>query len=120
MTFSPVVLVRTANPSPSIASSPINQVLHKHRTNATQSQENTPSQFKWRGSIPLLLNGDHFFRFEPSTITPGGTTFTHGEEFSGLMAGPFSWFGMGSKAGPGFAKFNGDLKREAEKEVEAE
>ncbi|KAM0693828.1 hypothetical protein Q7P36_005952 [Cladosporium allicinum] len=82
--------------------------------------ENTPSQFKWRGSIPLLLNGDHFFRFEPSTLTPGGTTFTHGEEFSGVMAGPFSWFGMGSKAGPGFAKFNGDLKREAEKEVEAE
>jgi hypothetical protein len=66
--------------------------------------------------VPFLLNGDHFFRFEPSTITPGGTTFTHGEEFSGVLAGPFAWFGMGSKAGPGFAKFNGDLKREAEKE----
>jgi hypothetical protein len=32
------------------------------------------------------------------------------------MAGPFAWFGMGSKAGPGFKGFNGDLKREAEKE----
>jgi hypothetical protein len=32
------------------------------------------------------------------------------------MAGPFAWFGSFSKAGPGFAKFNGDLKREAEKE----
>jgi hypothetical protein len=81
-------------------------------------QENTATQFKWRGSIPFLLNGDHFFRFEPSTITPGGTTFTHGEEFSGIMAGPFAWFGSFSKAGPGFARFNGDLKREAEKEAE--
>jgi hypothetical protein len=101
------------------------QIIPSHRLSSTaslqvnrltRSQENTPFQFKWRGSIPFLLNGDHFFRFEPSTITPGGTTFTHGEEFSGIMAGPFAWFGSFAKAGPGFSKFNKDLKREAEKE----
>lgn len=42
----------------------------------------------------------------------------HGEEFTGLLAMPFSWFGAGRKAGPGFEKFNEDLKKEAEREVE--
>lgn len=75
-------------------------------------QENSERQFMWRGSIPYLLNGDHFFRFEPSKTTPGGTTFV---EFSGVIAAPFAWFGMGSKTGVGFAGFNEDLKKEAEK-----
>lgn len=38
----------------------------------------------------------------------------HGEEFSGLLSVPFAWFGAGAKAGPGFERFNEDLKREAE------
>jgi hypothetical protein len=69
----------------------------------------------WRGTVPLLFYGDHFFRFEASKTTPGGTTFAHGEEFKGPLAAPFGWFGMGSKTSIGFEKFNEDLKREAEK-----
>lgn len=69
----------------------------------------------WRGSIPYLLKGDHFFRFEASKITPGGTAFEQGEDFSGVLAAPFAWFGTGAKAGPGFERFNEDLKREAER-----
>jgi hypothetical protein len=72
----------------------------------------------WRGTVPLLFYGDHFFRFEASKSTPGGTTFSHGEEFKGPLAAPFGWFGMGSKTSIGFEKFNEDLKREAEKEKE--
>jgi hypothetical protein len=68
----------------------------------------------WRGTVPLLFYGDHFFRFEASKTTPGGTTFSHGEEFKGPLAAPFGWFGMGSKTSIGFE--NEDLKREAEKE----
>lgn len=71
----------------------------------------------WRGSIPYLLKGDHYFRFEASKTTPGGTTFEHGEDFSGVLAAPFAWFGTGAKAGPGFEKFNEDLKKEAEKDA---
>lgn len=74
----------------------------------------------WRGTVPLLFYGDHFFRFEESKTMPGGTTFSHGEEFSGLLAAPFGWLGMGSKTGIGFGKFNEDLKKEAEREGKLE
>lgn len=79
-------------------------------------QENSAQQFKWRGTVPLLFYGDHFFRFEASKTTPGGTTFSHGEEFKGILAAPFGWFGMGAKTGTGFEKFNEGLKTEAERE----
>jgi hypothetical protein len=107
MSFAPVVLVRRPK-------TPCHQF--EIQTTDTHRQENSAQQFKWRGTIPLLLYGDHFFRFEESKTTPGGTTFSHGEEFSGILAAPFGWFGMGSKTGTGFERFNQDLKREAEKE----
>ncbi|KAM0710161.1 hypothetical protein Q7P35_002523 [Cladosporium inversicolor] len=78
--------------------------------------ENSAQQFKWRGAVPLLFYGDHFFRFEDSKTTPGATTFSHGEEFKGILVAPFGWFGLGAKTGTGFEKFNLGLKREAERE----
>jgi len=107
MSFSPVVLVRlTLEHTPPV-----------HRRQLTyDKQENSERQFMWRGTVPLLFYGDHFFRFEASKTTPGGTTFSHGEEFGGILAAPFGWFGMGSKTGTGFEEFNQDLKREAEKD----
>lgn len=43
-------------------------------------------EFAWRGGAPLipaLAWGEHWFRLEPSE---GGTLFTHGEDFGGLLA----------------------------------
>ncbi|KUJ22423.1 uncharacterized protein LY89DRAFT_680570 [Mollisia scopiformis] len=41
--------------------------------------ENSPSQFRWRGDMLYVISGEHTFRFEPSKITPGGTTFINSE-----------------------------------------
>jgi hypothetical protein len=46
---------------------------------------NEPQLFKWRGSLPYVFTGDHGFHFAPSTITPGGTTFTQEEAFSAAL-----------------------------------
>ncbi|TVY84426.1 hypothetical protein LSUE1_G002659 [Lachnellula suecica] len=47
--------------------------------------ENTPSMFEWAGQMLYLFLGEHTFGFEPSKITPGGTTFMNKEEFFRLM-----------------------------------
>ncbi|PNS20526.1 hypothetical protein CAC42_5976 [Sphaceloma murrayae] len=79
--------------------------------------ENTPEQLMWRGSLPLVFTGDHFFRFEPSETKPGGTRFVQGEEFSGLlsfMMGNVGGYGFGPKTKGGFEKLNADLKKRCE------
>ncbi|KAK3716795.1 hypothetical protein LTR37_006145 [Vermiconidia calcicola] len=75
--------------------------------------ENTERQFMWRGTIPALLCGDHYFRFEPSKTTPGGTTFTQGEDFSGVLSFLMG-MSMGQKSEQGFGGFNEDLKKRVE------
>lgn len=43
-------------------------------------------ELAWRGGAPLVPSlawGEHYFRLEPE---PGGTRFTHGEHFGGLLA----------------------------------
>lgn len=79
--------------------------------------ENSEQEFRWRGSLWGLFNGDHYFRFEPSKTTPGSTTFTHGEEFSGplavLMKLPIK-IGDFNEMAPKFEKFNEDLKHRVE------
>lgn len=115
MAFSPVILVRshhlqaitTHHPHPSMPQT-------THPLTLSLQKENTPTLFSWRGSIPLLFHGDHFFHFQPSENTAGGTTFVHGEEFSGLLSGVFAWFGKGEETVRGFERFNRDLKAEAE------
>ena len=84
------------------------------------TQENSPQQFSWLGSVPGLFSGEHFFRFEDSQVKKGETTFIHGESFSGLlgwMAGN-GWVAskLGSQEGikkgkEEIDKFNIDLKR---------
>ncbi|KAK6523169.1 hypothetical protein TWF694_006064 [Orbilia ellipsospora] len=80
--------------------------------------ENSPSVFRWGGSGLLgTFKGEHIFRFEPSSQTQGGTTFTHEEKFTGLLS-----FIMGSNVAAnsiglrastqkGFEKYNVDLKK---------
>jgi len=43
--------------------------------------ENNPKELKWRGDVFYVLSGEHSFRFEPSKINPGGTTFIHAEVY---------------------------------------
>ncbi|KAI9753351.1 MAG: hypothetical protein M4579_005209 [Chaenotheca gracillima] len=75
--------------------------------------ENSPQEFKWRGSIPGLFYGDHSFRFEPGP-TPGTTTLTHSEEFSGPLTFLMKIIPQGTKQKEGFEGFNDDLKRRVE------
>ena len=44
-------------------------------------------EFRWRGRliVPGLFDGEHYFRIEP--LGPARTALTHGEDFSGLLAG---------------------------------
>ncbi|KAJ4984375.1 activator of hsp90 ATPase 1 family protein [Stagonosporopsis vannaccii] len=80
-------------------------------------ETNTPAHFSWTGSIPLIFTGTHSFHFVPSTTTPGGTSFTQEEVFSGVLG----WLlmgdgavgrsaGMREKTKGTWDKFNADLK----------
>ncbi|KAJ4859896.1 polyketide cyclase / dehydrase and lipid transport domain-containing protein [Trichoderma breve] len=78
--------------------------------------ENSPKSFQWEGSLFGLGKGVHQFHFEPSETNPGGTTFTQGEDFRGLLitlSSPW-WSGRKFDMDP-WDKFNADLKNEVEK-----
>jgi hypothetical protein len=66
--------------------------INPGREGATLSQTVTvtacepPRRLAWRGHIPLLFKGVHFFELEPSG---DGTLLLHGEELSGLV--PRTW-----------------------------
>jgi hypothetical protein len=97
-TLTPTVLVRQTFPSDNLAS-------------LTPIQENSSKAFQWRGSFYGLLIGTHTFRFEPSTTTPGATTFVQDEEFTGVLS--ILFFGgsaMRKKTQNQFDTFNSDLK----------
>jgi hypothetical protein len=86
-------------------------------------QTNTPTLFSWTGSLPLIFTGTHSFHWTPSQTTPGGTTFTQEEVFSGLLGGLYGdgaiarSAGMKEKTRKGWEGFNADLKRAVEAEV---
>jgi hypothetical protein len=112
ITLTPTVLVRTL---------PIFTIpLFKPEKLTPRAQENTERAFKWRGSFYGLLYGEHCFRFEPSTTTPGSTTLHQEEEFSGIlgfMARPGFPFGKDTKKA--FEVFNADIKARVESLGEA-
>jgi hypothetical protein len=64
-----------------------------------------------------VFNGEHSFSFEPSKTTPGGTTFTQREDFTGafsfVMGESFvaQKVGYPAKTRAGWKKYNEDLKR---------
>ncbi|KAH8815190.1 hypothetical protein F5884DRAFT_168301 [Xylogone sp. PMI_703] len=43
---------------------------------------NNDREFSWRGDLLFVLSGDHSHIFEPSTKTPGGTTFRNNEVYA--------------------------------------
>ncbi|KAE8441471.1 hypothetical protein EG329_004927 [Mollisiaceae sp. DMI_Dod_QoI] len=79
--------------------------------------ENTPQAFGWRGAVPGLFKGDHYFRFQPSKSSPGNTTFVHEENFTGalsFLAGEnfaAKWIGAPDNMRKNFTVFNEDLKK---------
>jgi hypothetical protein len=81
---------------------------------------NSPQEFRWRGvlwGIPGLFTGEHQFRFEPSKITPGGTTFVQAEKFSGILTFMIAeGTGFWKSTKEGFEGFNEDLKKRCESE----
>jgi hypothetical protein len=79
---------------------------------------NTPTELSWYGStFGGAFAGKHYFLFIESHVTPGGTTFVHGEDYDGWL----SWiFGKGS-LGIGrknvikmYEGYSRDLKKRAE------
>lgn len=82
----------------------------------TRLQANTPRLFKWAGGMWWLFLGVHSFSFEPSKTTPGGTTFTNSEEFTGPMS--FTMLKMkpffGQQTETNFEKVCHDLKKRVE------
>lgn len=110
--FTGVIEVNTPPPS----SSPSNRSRESN-----PHQTNTPTHFSWTGSLPFVFTGTHSFHFVPSTTTPGGTSFTQEEVFSGVLG----WLlmgegvvgraaGMKEKTKGTWDGFNADLKRECE------
>jgi len=71
-------------------------------------------QLRWKGQllVPGMFDGEHFFRLEPNA--GGGTTFHHGEIFSGLLV-PLLKRVLDGATKQGFIAMNEALKREAER-----
>ncbi|PQE12336.1 Polyketide cyclase dehydrase protein [Rutstroemia sp. NJR-2017a BVV2] len=75
---------------------------------------NTPAKFAWQGPPVMSVSGLHSFLFEPSTVTPGNTTFTQMEEYSGPISFLMQPWLMGRTIKGQFEKFNADLKAKCE------
>ncbi|PQE34041.1 Polyketide cyclase dehydrase protein [Rutstroemia sp. NJR-2017a WRK4] len=75
---------------------------------------NTPTKFAWQGPPVMSVSGLHSFLFEPSTVTPGNTTFTQMEEYSGPISFLMQPWLMGRTIKGQFEKFNADLKARCE------
>jgi hypothetical protein len=59
--------------------------------------------------------GKHTFSFEPSTTTPGGTTFVQDEEFTGILSILFcEGSAMRKKTQSNFETYNSDIKARVE------
>lgn len=67
-------------------------------------------EFRWRGSLFGLYNGEHYFKLQAKG--PDQCDLVHGEEFSGVLV-PFL-NGPNMAAKQGFYDFNQAIKRRAE------
>ena len=74
-------------------------------------------EFRWRGRlvVPGLFDGEHYFRIDP--LGPERTALTHGEDFSGLLAGTLL-ARIREPVREAFASMNRALKERIEKAPE--
>ncbi|RMJ10072.1 hypothetical protein CDV36_010283 [Fusarium kuroshium] len=80
--------------------------------------QNSPDAFEWHGNLWPIFSGKHEFTWQPSSKTPGGTTFRQKEDFTGLLAflmAPGRSFSK--KSLDNWESFNADLKKEVEKRL---
>ena len=81
--------------------------------------KNTAEEFVWCASMPYIFTGTHHFQFTPSS-TPGNTTFTQVEYFTGAFGWMMGdslvarWVGMRESTRVRWEAFNQDLKAEME------
>ena len=69
-------------------------------------------KFEWLGTTPLnVVNGRHYFIVEE--IHEKQVKFVHGEQFTGILAGPFHKI-LAEPTQDGFIKMNKALKERAE------
>lgn len=73
----------------------------------------TDREFKWQGKLYFkgLFDGAHYFKLNPAS--GGGTEFTHGENFSGLLSG-IILRSIGEDTRNNFESMNQALKQRAE------
>jgi hypothetical protein len=71
------------------------------------------SELRWLGHflVPGVFDGEHYFQMTPNAH--GGTTFVHGERFSGLMVG-LAKSSLEGGTRSGFVAMNKALKARAE------
>ncbi|KAF2473455.1 uncharacterized protein BDR25DRAFT_312516 [Lindgomyces ingoldianus] len=79
-------------------------------------QHNNPTEFRWIGCSRLgAVGGEHYYGFQESKVTPGGTTFIHGEDHTGWLSVMFKpGWPMHSSVNEMYAGFARDLKRRVE------
>ena len=70
-------------------------------------------EFRWKGKLFFkgLFDGEHYFKL--SDNKNGSTTFTHGENFGGILVGLLEKTLKNTKVG--FELMNDALKKESEK-----
>jgi hypothetical protein len=70
-------------------------------------------ELRWRGRflVPGLFDGEHYFQLAANGS--GGTTFVHGERFSGLMI-PFAKASLDRGTRAGFVAMNKAIKLRSE------
>ncbi|TDZ15557.1 hypothetical protein Cob_v011485 [Colletotrichum orbiculare MAFF 240422] len=76
--------------------------------------QNSEELFQWNGSVPYVFSGAHSFHIRASSKTPGGTTFTQSEDFSGAFAflmKPF--WGFEKSTLTNWREFDQDIKKES-------
>lgn len=73
----------------------------------------TDRELRWLGRflLPGLFDGEHYFQMKPNG--QGGTTFVHGEKFSGVLVS-FAKAGLEGGTRAGFVAMNAALKLRAE------
>ncbi|MEA3016319.1 MAG: hypothetical protein QOI38_1041 [Sphingomonadales bacterium] len=77
----------------------------RDRLSARIVELEAPSRLAWRGSIPLIFTGRHWFALDDA---PGGTRLRHGEEMSGLIP-LIGGARMAASYRPGYERFNAAL-----------